>query len=77
MKFNFKNILCCILLCGGFSIPCSLAAADTPARITTSFDPNWRFLQKSLDAGQDIALDESTWQKLDVPHDWSIEGPIA
>jgi beta-galactosidase len=52
------------------------AAAD-PARTVTSFDPDWRFLQQGIGNGQEIALDDSAWRTLDVPHDWSIEGPVA
>ncbi len=48
-----------------------------PARATMSFDAGWRFLQSNDLAGAESpAFADSTWRQLDVPHDWSIEGPF-
>ena len=46
-------------------------------RIVESFDQDWRFLQADPADGQDAGLDDSPWQTLNVPHDWSIAGPFA
>lgn len=44
-------------------------------RETIPFDQNWRFHRGDLPGAQAAQLDDSTWRRLDVPHDWSIEGP--
>jgi beta-galactosidase len=48
---------------------------DEP-RVATPFDAEWRFLKADCDGGEKIAFDDAAWRKLDVPHDWSIEGPF-
>ncbi len=52
-----------------------VAAAD--ARLTQSFDADWRFLQADVAAAQQPQFDDSGWRQLAVPHDWSIAGPFA
>lgn len=47
------------------------------ARTTTPFDGDWRFLKADAPGAEQVSFDDSTWRKLDVPHDWSIEGPFA
>lgn len=46
-------------------------------RERANFDAGWRF-QKGDHAGAErAAFDDSSWRKLNVPHDWSIEGPYS
>jgi beta-galactosidase len=45
-------------------------------RLIKSFDSDWRFHQGELDGAHKIEFDDRAWRKLDVPHDWSIEGPF-
>ena len=54
------------------------APADVPrtARVTTSFDDDWRFLKADAEGAERPDFDDSAWRRLDVPHDWSIEGPF-
>lgn len=55
------------------TIPCP--AADI--RLTANFDSNWLFLKAGATNAEQVAFDDSAWRKLNVPHDWSIEGPFA
>ena len=50
--------------------------ALSPMRITTSFDSDWRFLKSDAPGAEKPDFDDAGWRKLDVPHDWSIEGPF-
>lgn len=45
-------------------------------RIITSFDPAWRFLKGDAPGAEAASFDDSAWRTLNVPHDWSIEGPF-
>ena len=54
--------------------PAVLAAQ--PGRKTVSLDQDWRFHRGEVADGQAPGLDDSSWRQLDVPHDWSIEGPF-
>ncbi len=56
--------------------PPSLAIGHGQARKTTSFDADWRFIKGDAQNAETTAFDDSPWRKLDVPHDWSIEGPF-
>jgi beta-galactosidase len=63
----------------------ALAGAQSP-RTRQSFNPDWRFARFGPQADgsslpepgspADTAFDDSTWRRLDVPHDWAIEGPF-
>jgi beta-galactosidase len=54
-----------------------VAAPVEPARVAVSFDANWRFLKADSPGAEQPQFDDSAWRKLDVPHDWSIEGPFS
>jgi beta-galactosidase len=56
-------------------LPNRSTAAD--ARLTENFDSNWSFLKADAPGAEQNQFDDSAWRKLDVPHDWSIEGPFA
>ncbi|TDD93839.1 DUF4982 domain-containing protein [Flavobacterium cellulosilyticum] len=38
------------------------------------FDFDWKFTLGDSSENSSINLDDSSWRKLDLPHDWSIEG---
>jgi beta-galactosidase len=40
-----------------------------------SMDLNWAFTRGNPAGAQNPAFDDTGWRVLDVPHDWSIEGP--
>src|SRR6185295_4549774 len=54
----------------------ALSQSDSAARKTLSFDTDWRFLKGNAESAEKADFNDSSWRKLDVPHDWSIEGPF-
>ena len=54
-----------------------LPRADAAGRIVASFDSGWRFFKGDAPGADAPGFDDSKWRTLDVPHDWSIEGPFA
>ncbi len=42
-----------------------------------SFDEGWGFFKGEAPGAEQVSFDDSKWRKLDLPHDWSIEGPFA
>jgi beta-galactosidase len=46
------------------------------SRTTVSFDAGWLFFKGDAASAQTSSFNDSSWRKLDVPHDWSIEGPF-
>ncbi len=53
------------------------ARADLGLRSRTSFDFDWRFRRGEAARAQQVGFDDTAWRKLNVPHDWSIEGPFV
>jgi len=60
---------------------CALAVVSSAAiaqyRETLDFDRGWRFHLGDVANGQEVALNDSSWRALDLPHDWSIEGEFS
>jgi beta-galactosidase len=55
----------------------SAALPPTTARIIQPFDADWLFLKSDASGAEQPAFADSAWRKLNLPHDWSIEGPFA
>ncbi len=54
-----------------------LLPLTAPARLTENFDAGWQFVQADTPGAEQNQFDDSTWQKVNLPHDWSIAGPFA
>jgi beta-galactosidase len=50
---------------------------DRDARRHVSLDADWAFARGDAAGAADAAFDDSGWRKLNLPHDWSIEGPFS
>lgn len=44
-------------------------------RKTVSFDEGWKFFKGDAPGAEASSFDDKAWRSLNVPHDWSIEGP--
>jgi beta-galactosidase len=53
-----------------------MAQADS-GRITQDFDSNWLFSKGDFATAMMPTFEDSNWRMLNVPHDWSIEGPFS
>jgi len=51
------------------------AKSQTAARQHTNFDAGWKFFKGACEGAQAVSFDDKAWRALDLPHDWSIEGP--
>lgn len=52
-----------------------VARYETGQRLRANFDEGWKFLKGDSAKAQTVWFDDSGWRTLDLPHDWSIEGP--
>src|SRR6185436_6952820 len=68
--------LSCALLSPFIPRIASAAIPPNSSRVIKSFDSDWRFHLGDLNGADKNEFDDSAWRKLDVPHDWSIEGPF-
>jgi beta-galactosidase len=59
------------------ALPLSTHADESAARERTSFNADWRFMKGEPAGGAAGAgIDDAGWRKLDLPHDFGIEGPF-
>ena len=57
--------------------PTGPARADAPAaRERVSFNADWRFIKGEVAGAAGAAFDDSRWRRLELPHDFGIEGPF-
>jgi len=57
--------------------PAAVPATAADARVTQDFDANWLFSRGDFPSAMMRAFDDSVWRQVNVPHDWSIEGPFS
>lgn len=63
------------LLAAGVAALLTLPPTDAAAqRQRLSLDPGWRFTLGDPAGAQQVTFDDGQWRRLDLPHDWSIEG---
>ncbi|MBN1973995.1 MAG: DUF4982 domain-containing protein [Sedimentisphaerales bacterium] len=57
---------------------CFLTSSHATAqnRQIIPFDSGWKFISGDQENAQEAKFDDSTWRNLNLPHDWSIEGPF-
>lgn len=73
MKYG-RNICLLIFLIFGSSISINSQSSD---REVVNFNFDWKFNKGDVPDGQNPMLNDSGWRVLDLPHDWSIEGPFS
>jgi beta-galactosidase len=54
-----------------------LAKDGAAARLRESFDFGWKFLKGDAAGAQMPGFADAGWRDVDLPHDWSIEGPFG
>jgi beta-galactosidase len=57
------------------ALPGSAMPAQPERR--SNFDPQWRFVKGDPQGAQSPEFNDGSWRTLDLPHDWSIEGPFS
>jgi beta-galactosidase len=55
----------------------ALVPSASHARVTEDFDAGWLFSKGDFQSAMMPDFVDTSWRKLDVPHDWSIEGPFS
>ena len=66
--------LCASLALLALAVAGNAEPAASP-RQTLSLDAGWRFLKKDAPGAEQRDFKDGDWNTVDVPHDWSIEGP--
>jgi beta-galactosidase/beta-glucuronidase len=64
-----------LLFTGMLLLPCMLYAQETATPIL--FNSSWSFHKGDITNGDKGGEANTQWKALDLPHDWSIEGPFS
>ena len=59
------------------AVALTVAALGAQPRERLNFDRNWRFHRGEASGAERPAFPDRDWRRLDLPHDWSIEGPYS
>ena len=76
MRPTHSPLLTLVLAVAALGLTGAITRASE-ARIVQSLDEGWRFIRTDVRGGEQASLDDSTWTRVTVPHDWSIEGPFS
>ena len=57
--------------------PSAAETAEAPTRVRDSFDFGWKFFRGDAVGADQPSFADAAWRSLDLPHDWSIEGPFS
>jgi beta-galactosidase len=68
---TFRAVAVAFIVCA--FVLSSRSFADMPRR--SSFDADWRFKFGDVSGADQSDFSDADWRKLDLPHDWMIEGP--
>jgi beta-galactosidase len=58
-------------------LPCCNSDGSPGGRIVENFNYNWKFRKGDVKGVEAANFDDTNWRKLDLPHDWSVEGPYS
>src|SRR5262249_48866018 len=53
------------------------SAETAPVRVRDSFDFGWKFFKGDAPGAEAPGFADAAWRALDLPHDWSVEGPFT
>lgn len=70
-----KNKAFFIILLG--LLVCTVVQAQVSFGEAKKFNENWLFSLSDDSLGASASYDDSKWRKLDLPHDWSVEGQLS
>jgi len=80
VKFNWRTVFAVAVinlqLTTGVGF-CSVGTEAIRARTYMDLDFDWRFSNGDFPTAYSFRFDDSSWRMVNVPHDWSIEGPFG
>jgi beta-galactosidase len=72
---NITYLRLVLLLMGTLAGPAFAQQSTQSARQRLLMDYRWTFTTGDPAGAEAVGFDDSEWRALDLPHDWSIEGP--
>jgi beta-galactosidase len=72
---SLRRNLCAVILLLFTTIGATALAAPAEPRTVEKFDRSWKFNLGDTAGADKADFDDASWRSVDLPHDWSIEGP--
>lgn len=72
MRKNYLSIVILLITCIAPSLRAQVSFGS-PEKI----NDNWKFVLADVKDGHSIALDDARWQRVSLPHDWSVKGQLS
>jgi beta-galactosidase len=70
-------LILCVSAFGGLRFDKSIyGQSDVPSRTVLNIDAGWRFSRGDFAGAAMPSFDDSGWQRVELPHDWSSDGPF-
>lgn len=66
-----------LIITAMLALACMTAQAQTSFGDAVKFDDGWLFSLTDDPTQKDNSFDDKDWRKLDLPHDWSVEGQLS
>lgn len=66
-----------LIITAMLALACLTAQAQTSFGDAVKFDDGWLFSLTDDPTQKDNSFDDKDWRKLDLPHDWSVEGQLS
>ncbi len=73
---RYKVKIAAIALIASLLAGCDLNSGVTE-QTTENFNFGWKFIKEDVKGAESVKFDDSSWRDLDLPQDWSIEGPFS
>jgi beta-galactosidase len=77
VKKKIPAYLFAVALLASLGRGAELSASAASPRRTVDLDFGWRFAVSDSAMAMQAKFDDSAWRQVNVPHDWSIEGPFS
>ncbi|TGV00976.1 beta-galactosidase GalB [Flavivirga rizhaonensis] len=75
---NFKLYYTICILAGTLLVMSCQSNTKKPSFVADqNFNKDWLFQKDTIVGAENSSFDDSGWRKLNVPHDWAIEGPFS
>lgn len=65
------------ILVAVFFLSCWSAFSQLSFGDSKKISDNWKFNLQDISDAKNTAFDDSNWQKVNVPHDWSVKGQLS
>ena len=74
---TFRNMFTKKILLPVLLFSCLSASSQISFGDSKKINDNWKFNLQETPEAKNTAFDDSKWQKINVPHDWSVKGQLS